>query len=39
MPVEVKDTLLIMFGFGTLLVALLSLVVHIINVLISQKRK
>lgn len=39
MPVEVKDTLLVMLGFGTLLIALLSLVVHIMNVLISQKRK
>lgn len=30
MPVEVKDALTIMIGFGTLLIALLALVVSII---------
>jgi hypothetical protein len=39
MPVDAKDTLTIMIGFGTMLIALLTLVVHIIVALFSQKRK
>ncbi|WP_301292632.1 MULTISPECIES: putative holin-like toxin [Paenibacillus] len=39
MPVEVKDTLTLMIGFGMLLVALLTLVVNIIVALIQNKKK
>ncbi|WP_374701700.1 putative holin-like toxin [Paenibacillus tyrfis] len=39
MPVEVKDTLTLMIGFGMLLVALLTLIVNIIVVLIQNKKK
>lgn len=39
MPVDEKDTLTIMIGFGTLLIALLALVVNIIVAFFSRKRK
>jgi hypothetical protein len=39
MPVDAKDALTIMIGFGTLLVALLTLVLNIAVALISRKRK
>ncbi|MDO3677282.1 putative holin-like toxin [Paenibacillus ehimensis] len=39
MPVEVKDTLTLMIGFGMLLVALFTLVVNIIVALIQNKKK
>ncbi|MGF9912257.1 putative holin-like toxin [Paenibacillus ehimensis] len=39
MPVEVKDTLNLMIGFGMLLIALLALIVNIIVALILNKKK
>jgi hypothetical protein len=39
MPVEVKDALTLMIGFGTLLVGLLSLVVTIVLALVRSKKK
>ncbi|WP_204343532.1 putative holin-like toxin [Paenibacillus elgii] len=39
MPVEVKDTLTLMIGFGMLVIALLTLIVNIILALIQNKKK
>ncbi|WP_394298005.1 putative holin-like toxin [Gordoniibacillus kamchatkensis] len=36
---DAKDTLTIMIGFGTLLIALLTLVLNIVVALFSRKRK
>jgi len=38
MPMEVKDTLMLMISFGALIVALLSLVVAIIMAVLSQQK-
>ncbi|WP_235206700.1 putative holin-like toxin [Paenibacillus tyrfis] len=39
MPAEVKDALTLMIGFGSLLIALLTLVVTIVIVLTQNKKK
>ncbi|WP_253957266.1 putative holin-like toxin [Paenibacillus oleatilyticus] len=39
MPVEVKDTLTLMIGFGMLVITLLTLIVNIIVALIQNKKK
>jgi hypothetical protein len=39
MPVEVKDALTLMIGFGALLIALLTLVVHIVTAINQHKKK
>ncbi|WP_301292321.1 putative holin-like toxin [Paenibacillus tyrfis] len=39
MPVEVKDTLTLMISFGSLIIALLTLIVTIVLVLIQNKKK
>jgi hypothetical protein len=39
MPVEVKDALMMMIGFGGVLIALLTLIVQIVVALIQNKKK
>ncbi len=39
MPVEVKDALMLMIGFGALLIALLTLIVNIVAALNQHKKK